>query len=184
MDATKRNPSTYVGRPRGRGGRQRLLSALTEQFIVGGDAELAAKILKKVVVKEFATAQTLMEQGGEDTHLALILAGRVQIELNGRNMATRLPGRSVFEAGKTTIEDLVKATSESDFAIIVTSKNDVTISRRRKATSPRDNVMFELGLFMGALSREWTLALVPKGVDFKVPWPACCDKSVLRFRSE
>jgi CRP/FNR family transcriptional regulator, cyclic AMP receptor protein len=38
-----------------------------------------------------------------------------------------------------------------------------------KRMSPRDNVIFELGLFMGALSRERTLVLVPKGMDFKVP---------------
>jgi predicted nucleotide-binding protein len=77
--------------------------------------------------------------------------------------------RGVFEAGKTTIEDLVRSTGESDFAIIVTSKDDITTSRGSKKTSPRDNVIFELGLFMGALSRERTLVLVPKGVDFKVP---------------
>ena len=88
----------------------------------------------------------------------------------GRNdVVPRIWTRGVFEAGKTTIEDLLKAASESDFAIIVTSKDDITISRKRTALSPRDNVIFELGLFMGALSRERTLILVPKGSDFKVP---------------
>lgn len=272
MDAIKRNPSTYVGKFHGRGAKKRLLSALSEQFIVGHDAELAAKLLKKASVKEYTVAQLLMEQGGEDTHLILILAGCVQILVNGRIMAIRSPGqhvgemslidsyarrsatvkaieattvaeiseldfnrladrhpalwrrvalslgerlrerskfhspprekpavfiassseglrfaeciyaslrrmdvvphiwsRGVFEAGKTTIEDLVKATGESDFAIIVTSKDDTVTSRGARKTSPRDNVIFELGLFMGALSRERTLVLVPKGIDFKVP---------------
>lgn len=67
--AAKLNPRVVSGKFRGRGARQRLLVALTEQFIVGNDAELAAKLLSKVSIKEYKTGTLLMEQGGEDTHL-------------------------------------------------------------------------------------------------------------------
>ena len=38
-----------------------------------------------------------------------------------------------------------------------------------KAGAPRDNVVFELGLFMGALSRSRTFVCVPAGEALKIP---------------
>jgi predicted nucleotide-binding protein len=39
----------------------------------------------------------------------------------------------------------------------------------KKKPSPRDNVIFELGLFMGALTRTRTFVLAPSQVDLKIP---------------
>jgi CRP/FNR family cyclic AMP-dependent transcriptional regulator len=75
----------------------------------------------------------------------------------------------VFEASKTTIEELVREASESDFAILILSEDDATVSRGRRRTSPRDNVLFELGLFMGAVGRERTYVLAPQSTDLKIP---------------
>ena len=47
-----------------------------------------------------------MEQGGEDRHLAFILAGSVSVILNGRHVATRNPGQNVGEMA--LIETFVK----------------------------------------------------------------------------
>ena len=75
----------------------------------------------------------------------------------------------VFELSKTTIEDLLRQSTESDFAIIVFSPDDITTSRRQRKIAPRDNVVFELGLFLGALKRERTLIVSPNNVDIKIP---------------
>lgn len=75
----------------------------------------------------------------------------------------------IFEASKTTIEALMISTKESDFAIIVLTPDDITKSRKKSKPSPRDNVVFELGLFMGAISRERTYIVAPRNVDFKIP---------------
>ena len=75
----------------------------------------------------------------------------------------------VFQASATSIESLVKAAQDADFAALVLTSDDVTISRGRKKPSPRDNVIFELGLFMGALGRERTFILKPKGVEVRIP---------------
>lgn len=77
--------------------------------------------------------------------------------------------QGVFECSKTTIEDLMLATQETDFAVLVLTADDMTKSRGTKKASPRDNVIFELGLFMGALGRERTYIVAPKGVDIKIP---------------
>lgn len=75
----------------------------------------------------------------------------------------------VFECSKTAIETLTNITKEVDFAIIVLTDDDITKSRKKFFTSPRDNAIFELGLFMGAISRERTYIIAPKGINIKIP---------------
>mgnify|MGYP001493659653 CR=1 FL=1 len=77
--------------------------------------------------------------------------------------------KGIFEASKTTIEELIRTTEESDFAVIVLTPDDITKSRKKAKSSPRDNVVFELGLFMGAISRQRTYIVAPSGVDIKIP---------------
>ena len=81
----------------------------------------------------------------------------------------RLWSEGVFEASKTAIEDLVKQNLESDFAIIILTPDDITRSRGKAKASPRDNAIFELGLFMGGLSRDRTYFVTPRGTDIKIP---------------
>jgi CRP/FNR family cyclic AMP-dependent transcriptional regulator len=75
----------------------------------------------------------------------------------------------VFEASKTTIENLVAITQKADFAILLLTSDDITVSRGRKKASPRDNVVFELGLLMGSLGRERVFMVAPKRVDLRIP---------------
>jgi hypothetical protein len=59
-----------------------------------------------------------------------------------------------FELSATYIESLENNATEADFAILVLTPDDVTTSRAKENFAPRDNVVFELGLFMGRLGRE------------------------------
>jgi len=77
--------------------------------------------------------------------------------------------RGIFGASKFAIEALEEEVTTSDFAVIVMTPDDTTISRGVTHESPRDNAVFELGLFMGALSRERTFLAVPDGADVKIP---------------
>lgn len=77
--------------------------------------------------------------------------------------------KGVFQVSKTSIEDLCRMTIESDFAILVITPDDIVISRGKKKIYPRDNVIFELGLFMGAIGRERAFIINPKKIDFKIP---------------
>lgn len=74
----------------------------------------------------------------------------------------------VFQASETTIESLTNIASKVDFAILLLTPDDMTTSRKMLANSPRDNVVFELGLFMGALGRDRTLIVADKSVG-KLP---------------
>ncbi|WP_438397007.1 TIR domain-containing protein [Caballeronia sp. DA-9] len=75
----------------------------------------------------------------------------------------------VFGPGNYPLEDLEAHLEKADFAIAIAQADDVTTSRKESKSSPRDNVVFELGLFMGKLGRRRTILMKPKGVDMKLP---------------
>jgi len=72
--------------------------------------------------------------------------------------------QGVFGLGVGTLEALVKATRKYDFAILVLTPDDLATKKGVRMNIPRDNVIFELGLFMGALSKERTFIVLRKGI--------------------
>lgn len=75
----------------------------------------------------------------------------------------------VFRPSQHPLTALVGSAQASDFAVMVLSPDDDVESRESRTQAPRDNVIFELGLFMGALGPERTYMVLPKGVDLKLP---------------
>lgn len=62
--------------------------------------------------------------------------------------------QGVFGLSAGTLESLVKKLSDFDFAILVLTPDDVAITSGEAKQLPRDNVLLELGLFMGSLGRD------------------------------
>jgi len=75
----------------------------------------------------------------------------------------------VFGAGRTPLESLVAQLKQLDFALLVVTPDDLVESRGESGASPRDNVIFELGLMIGELGRNRTFMVRERGVDLKVP---------------
>lgn len=99
---------------------------------------------------------------------ALPLATAIKEELAGDKIDARLWSSGVFGPGGITLDTLLATAKASDFAAFVFGPDDVVISRTKEMDAPRDNVVFELGLFMGQLDRE--RAFVISGPqDIKVP---------------
>jgi CAP12/Pycsar effector protein, TIR domain len=77
------------------------------------------------------------------------------------------PWTSVFNPGVSTLDRLVELTREVDFAAFVFAQDDWTSNPSDAAAqgqaSPRDNVVFEAGLFGGALGMRRTYILHAKG---------------------
>lgn len=74
-----------------------------------------------------------------------------------------------FRPGRHVLGSLVDVAKTVDFAVMVLSPDDLVASRDATTQAPRDNVVFELGLFMGALGPERTFMVLPEGVDLKLP---------------
>lgn len=75
----------------------------------------------------------------------------------------------VFGLSEGTLESLVAAIDEYDFAILVLTADDLVTSRETASTAPRDNVLFELGLFMGGLGRSRTFIVYDRTAGLKLP---------------
>ncbi len=75
---------------------------------------------------------------------------------------------TVFGLGDTTIESLEEAVLGDDYGIFVLRDDDKLESRGIYRDVPRDNVVFELGLFMGKLTRRRVFGVRAKGVSLPV----------------
>jgi len=64
--------------------------------------------------------------------------------------------QGVFDLSACSLAALDEAADQSDFAIVVLTPDDVTTKRGQTYAVPRDNVIFELGFFMGRLGPERT----------------------------
>ncbi|WP_166366355.1 nucleotide-binding protein [Pseudomonas akapageensis] len=75
-----------------------------------------------------------------------------------------------WSPGASTLESLEARLRECDFAVLVLSNDDWTQSKDvPPVPAPRDNVVFELGLFMGRLGRDRAFFFYPDICDFKLP---------------
>lgn len=69
----------------------------------------------------------------------------------------------IFELSKDILSGLIDRLDVSDAAVFVLAPDDVTHLRQEAFDVARDNVVFELGLFIGRLGRERTYFVVPRG---------------------
>jgi hypothetical protein len=71
------------------------------------------------------------------------------------------PWTTTFNPGRSTLDRLVELSQEVDFAAFVFAQDDWTTTEASQAgeASPRDNVVFEAGLFGGALGIRRTFIL-------------------------
>jgi len=66
-----------------------------------------------------------------------------------------------FQPSSFALEDFEKKAKQFDFAIFILHPDDYTISRENIMATTRDNVIFEIGLFIGAIGRKNVLLLEP-----------------------
>lgn len=92
----------------------------------------------------------------------LDVAYAIQENLENNNYYPTVWTQNFFGLSETTIESLVNALSNYDYAVFVFSPDDVTKLRDKEVNTVRDNVIFELGLFIGALGRKSCFFVIPK----------------------
>jgi hypothetical protein len=71
---------------------------------------------------------------------------------------------SVFKINQNFLSDLLKATLQFDFGILLGTNDDKVEFRGQVILQPRDNVIFELGLFTGRLGTSKCAFLVDKEI--------------------
>lgn len=73
--------------------------------------------------------------------------------------------QGVFGLSRTAMASLIDQLEQSDFGLFVLAPDDLTIIRDKAQQTPRDNIVLELGLFIGRLGVERCFLVAPRGVD-------------------
>jgi len=68
-----------------------------------------------------------------------------------------------FDVNVAALDNLCKKLIGYDFAIFIGSKDDWLMSRKKLSDAMRDNVIFEYGLFTGAIGRQRTFFIIQNG---------------------
>jgi len=100
---------------------------------------------------------------------SLSIARAIQSAFEHDPILVRVWTEDTFKASQFPVESLERELARVDFAALVLSPDDTVISRDSEVPAPRDNLVFELGLFMGALGHSRTFLLHPRGSDIKIP---------------
>ena len=75
-----------------------------------------------------------------------------------------------FRPGERPLASIERQAGRSDYGIFIFTPDDVVVSRKRRKDAVRDNVLFELGLFIGKLGADNCFVMVPEGwADMKMP---------------
>jgi Predicted nucleotide-binding protein containing TIR-like domain len=98
----------------------------------------------------------------------LKIARAIQVLLD-HSCEVTIWSQGVFGLSEGSLESLVSALDDFDFAVLVLTPDDLLTSRNEASSAPRDNVLFELGLFMGALGRKRTYIVHDRSTKLKLP---------------
>ena len=70
--------------------------------------------------------------------------------------------------GQAYIEVIENILNKYEYGIFVFTPDDKVFSRGRISQMPRDNVIFEYGMFLGRHTRKKAFFIVPRGMDLKI----------------
>lgn len=123
---------------------------------------------------------------------SLRVARQLKSHLKGRVRVTLWNDRGVFTAGKTLLARLIELRDQFHFAVFICAADDMAIIRETKIPIPRDNVVLELGMFLGCLPPNRVFIVREDGVRVppdlgglihrKFVWPKNSPPSATQLR--
>lgn len=84
------------------------------------------------------------------------------------DVSAKVWNEGIFSLTYSTLESLLRALEQFDFAVFVFAPDDPVTLRKVTTAATRDNVLFEFGLFMGRLGRDKCFFVKPSNVDLRV----------------
>lgn len=100
---------------------------------------------------------------------ALDVARAIQTAISAEDILVTVWTDGLFKVSSYVLDILESAIDEADFAIAIAHSDDITIYRDQEWPTPRDNVILELGMFMGRLGRKRAILMEPRGDEVRLP---------------
>lgn len=100
---------------------------------------------------------------------ALPIAREIQNQFAHDKFFVKVWTEGTFRASQYPLDSLEDQLDESDFAIAIVTPDDLVESRDEQQGAPRDNVIFELGMFVGRLGRDRSFLVEPRGEEVRLP---------------
>lgn len=134
------------------------------------------RFLAREVSKRLRQRNALVNPARDKTRVFIIssaeslpIAREIESAFEYDGFETKLWNEGVFKISNYTIQSLEDEVDRSDFCIAIAHPEDRTVSRGAEWPSARDNVIFELGLFMGRLGRERAILMESRDDKVKLP---------------
>lgn len=70
----------------------------------------------------------------------------------------------VWEVNRSTFDNLLRMAGYFDFGVFLATADDLTMQYDQLVIEPRDNVILEMALFLGAMGRDKAFLLVEEGI--------------------
>lgn len=100
---------------------------------------------------------------GRGVTIAEIVASQIQ-ETCGEWLECEIWNRgNAFAINQSSLDSLIRTSRRYHYGIFVATKDDLTIKQDKAVYELRDNVIFEMGLFLGAMGLSRSFLLVEKG---------------------
>src|SRR4051794_13778930 len=77
--------------------------------------------------------------------------------------------QGTFGLSESGLDALMAETQRVDFAVLVLTPDDITVKRAEEVPTARDNVIFEAGLFAGALGPRRTFIVHARDARLNLP---------------
>jgi Predicted nucleotide-binding protein containing TIR-like domain len=103
---------------------------------------------------------------GSSVAVADLIANRLERMSSAK---VRVWNEGVFTLNQGVLDRLLEIVKEYDFAVMIWGPDDVIESKGEFSASPRDNVIFECGLFMGTLGKGRVFIVYDTNGTIKVP---------------
>lgn len=99
---------------------------------------------------------------------AIRISRGVQSELDDDFQVT-VWDQDVFRLSYAALDSLLETLDSSDAGVFILRPDDLIVSRGKTEPAVRDNVLLELGMFIGRLGRDRTFLMTPRGVSVHLP---------------
>jgi hypothetical protein len=109
-------------------------------------------------------AKVFIGSASESLNLATALQGILE-----RDATVRVWTQGVFQPNRGTLESILAATQEYDFACFIAPPVDTVGTRGEDHAAARDNVLLEYGVFLGRLGPDRVFILAPRGSSLVLP---------------